>query len=48
MYQSFIKRTEAEVVQSSYEKYKSSRRVRFGLLWAFMNLIMAGFAISEM
>ena len=47
MQQSYINRSEAAVVQSSYEKYKSSRRVRSGLFWAFMNLILAAFAVSE-
>ena len=48
MQQSYINRGESAVVQSSYEKYKSSRRVRLGLFWAFLNLILAAFAISEM
>jgi hypothetical protein len=48
MEQSYINRSEAAVVQFSYEKYKSSRRVRFGLFWAFINLVLGAFAISEM
>lgn len=43
-----IARSESDVIQTSFEKFNSSKRVRVGFLWALINFMLAAFAITEM
>lgn len=43
-----IGRSERPVVQASFKKHETSRRLRSGLFWGTLNLVAAVFTVSEM